>query len=84
MKLEEKLNRLEELADKVGVKVRYESLDNSPGGVCRIDDELHLMINKDLSDKRKIDIFVDCLRNFPLDQHYMRPNIRKLFDKSES
>ena len=82
MTLKEKVAKLVELAENVGLKVRYEKLVNNPGGLCRLHDELLLIINKNLSDQQKIELLVDELSKFPIDQHYMRPQIRNLFRKA--
>ncbi len=83
MTLEEKVNKLVELAEKVGLKVRYEKLVNNPGGICRLHDDILFIINKNLSDQQKIELLVDELSKFPLDKHYMRPQIRRLFEEIE-
>ena len=81
------LDQLEELANRLGIKVRYESItleeSSSVGGLCRLKGEYVLIIHARAPVKEKIQVMVEVLNRFPLGDIYIRPVIRELLGKSK-
>lgn len=78
------LDQLEALANKLGIKVRYENVkleeSSSAGGLCRLKGEYVLIIHAPATVKEKIQVLTEVLRRFPLGDIYIRPVIRELLD----
>jgi hypothetical protein len=81
------LNQLEEVAERIGITVRYENmnLEDSPGsgGLCRLKGEYVLIIHSRATHREKIRIVTRALRQFDLNGVYLRPVLRELLDKSD-
>jgi hypothetical protein len=79
------LNQLKELAEKLGIEVCNEnvSLEESSGtgGLCRIKGKYILFIHSHASIHEKIQVMVQSLRKFDLEDIYIKPAIRKLLDE---
>ena len=78
---------LEELAESLGLQINYESiwlneeLGTRPGGVCLLKGQRLVIINPQASTKEKIRILSEAVRQFDLDQIYVRPVLRELLDR---
>ena len=80
------LSLLEELADKLGISIRYEIIKDEltgSGGLCRIDGKFLLIINSQVTAKEKIQIMTEALRRFDLGDIYVRPALRELLEEYE-
>ena len=81
------LNELEELAGKLGIAVRYESVNieesSGSGGLCRLKGEYVLIVHSQATVKEKIRILTEALRSFPIHNVYVKPVIRELLEGSE-
>jgi len=80
------LSLLEELADKLGIPIRYEIIKDELtglGGLCRVDGKFILIIDSTAIAKEKIEIMTDALRRFDLDDIYVRPALRELLEEYE-
>jgi hypothetical protein len=81
MNREELLTQLEDLAGRLNIQVRYESLKNEDpstfGGFCRVRDQHRMIIHSKATISRKIDIFTEALRHFDMDDLFMRPALRE-------
>jgi hypothetical protein len=81
------LDQLEDLANKLGIKVRYESVtleeSSSAGGLCRLRGEYVLIIHARAPVKEKIQVLTEVLKRFPLGDTYIRPVIRELLGESK-
>lgn len=80
------LSRLEEVADKLGIPVRYEKLEGDlwgKGGLCRIEGRHAIIIPSQASRKEKIQLLIQILRQFDLGNIYIKPAIRELLNASE-
>jgi len=79
------LEQLEELAGKLGIRVRYENLQKmNPGfmgGLCRVKGEYHLMMDKRTGRQERIGLFLDALVRFELNGIYMTPKLRTLLEE---
>ena len=82
------LSQLEELADNLGVKVRYEQIKKegafSPGGLCKVKGEDILIINSKAGIEAKIETLAKALVSFDLSQIYIRPALREFLLKDSS
>ncbi|WAC07854.1 MAG: hypothetical protein OS130_01230 [Thermodesulfobacteriota bacterium] len=84
------IDQLEELAKGFGIQFRYEPISfeeetiNSLGGLCILRGEHLLIINSKATEKEKIKVFVQALRNFGLNQIYVKPAIRALLEGRDS
>jgi hypothetical protein len=74
------LNQLEELADNLGIEIRYETLKRDVGlqrgGLCRLRGEYLLFIDSKATTKEKIDGLARTLARFELDKVYIKPGLR--------
>ena len=78
------LSQLEELARRIGIKIRYESLkiDASVhmGGFCRIKEEDFLIVNSKATTREKIHMLIDALKRYDLSDIHVMPSLRKILD----
>ncbi|MDE2060639.1 MAG: hypothetical protein KGL31_02010 [candidate division NC10 bacterium] len=78
------LQQLERLADQLGVKVLYESLDHQEfvvrSGTCTLRGQLVAIIDYRLAPGDRIQVLADCLSRFDLSTIYLIPAIRELID----
>ncbi|MBW2647080.1 MAG: hypothetical protein JRE23_13085 [Deltaproteobacteria bacterium] len=80
------LSLLEELADKLGIPIRYEIIKDELtglGGLCRVDGKFILIIDSTAVAKEKIEIMTEALSRFDLDGIYVRPVLRELLEEYE-
>ena len=80
------LSLLEELADKLGIPIRYEIIKDEltgPGGLCRIEGKFILIINSQVTVREKIQIMTEALRRFALGNIYVKPALRELLEEYE-
>ncbi len=82
MKSDQIYQHLIDLAEKIGIEVSAENLKASgfpvKSGMCKIKGKDRIVLDKRKSTDEKIDVLVDCLRQFPLDNIYVIPVIRDL------
>jgi N-dimethylarginine dimethylaminohydrolase len=77
------LNQLEGLAEKLGIPIRYEIIQDELtglGGLCRIEGQYILIIHSKATVKDKIEILSEALRRFDLSDIYLKPVLRELLD----
>ncbi len=84
------LAELEEVADKLGYKVRYEK-GNFAGGYCilRESDPLEkesrlLVINSRNEAERRIIILAKSLKEIGINDIFVKPNVREIIEKESS
>ncbi|MGC8659683.1 MAG: hypothetical protein ACP5U1_11470 [Desulfomonilaceae bacterium] len=81
------LSKLEDLANRLGVKLRYENLSKGPvramGGYCRLLDDHLILIDKNDSKKRKIKLIARSLRRFDLETVFVPPALRRIIQSCE-
>ena len=79
-------NQLEELANTLGIAIRHENInvENLPGtgGLCRIKGEYVLILHSRLTVREKIRVLTGALRQFDLDEIYVKPALRALLEES--
>ena len=80
------INCLEELAEKLGIEIRYEAIRqdedsaNVVGGLCLLKGTYVLIINSRARAKDRIKALAMAVKHFDLDQIYIRPVLRELLD----
>jgi selenocysteine lyase/cysteine desulfurase len=76
--------QLEELAQRVGITVRYEPLKTEgfihTGGFCRIKGKDFVIINKKATGRERMHILIDSLKRYDLSQIYILPSLREILD----
>jgi hypothetical protein len=81
------LSQLEGLADQFGIQIRYEKIVEeeltSVGGLCRLKGECFIIINSRATAKDKIQALAKALKNFDLNDVYIRPALRELIERIE-
>jgi hypothetical protein len=81
------LNQLEELAGRLEIRIRYENLNaeesTGAGGLCRLKGKYVLIIHSQTAVKEKVQILTEALRQFPINDLYVKPIIRKLLEGNQ-
>jgi hypothetical protein len=80
------LYQLEALADKLGMPVRYEKIEEGlrgAGGLCRVEGKYVMILPSQATVKEKIQFMIHALRKFDFDSVYVKPAIRELLEISE-
>lgn len=84
MDVQATLSQLEDLAQRLGITVRYEALGSEgglhAGGFCRIHGRDVVIINKRATGLEKIHILTDTLKRYDLSHIYVLPNLRERLD----
>jgi N-dimethylarginine dimethylaminohydrolase len=78
------LSQLEELADRLGIPIRYEKIEDEltgPGGLCRIEGKHILIIHSKATVREKIQIMTEALGRFDLGDIYVKPALRELLEE---
>lgn len=82
------LGQLEELAERIGIQLRYEIMDDgsvsSRGGLCRLRKRYVLIVNKGISRDDKIRTLGQALGHFDLQNIYVRPGLRQFLSKFQN
>ena len=82
MAAEEQLEQLIELADCLGVQVRYEALGGVGGGLCRLKGQQVLFIDTQADVRTQAATTLQALAGLPeLDNCYLRPDLREQIDR---
>jgi N-acetylglucosamine kinase-like BadF-type ATPase len=71
------LKTLEEISEKLAIKVRYGNL-SSKGGLCRVYNKYYIIIDRKAAINAKIDTILKSIKKFDLHKIYIPPNIRSL------
>ncbi len=78
------LQHLEEIADRLGVELRYENLGQvgirTEGGLCRVCGKPMILINRKESPRRKIMILARSLRKLNLENVFIPPAVRTVIE----
>jgi hypothetical protein len=85
MKESEILQHLEEIAEKLAIKVQQVNLRkdyyNLKSGLCKVRGEPRIIVDKHLHLSEKIDVLIDALAEFDIEGLYINPYVRRLFEK---
>ena len=71
------LTALEEISERLSIKVRYGNI-SSKGGLCRVYNKYYIIIDKKAAINSKIDIIIKSIKKFDLHNIYIPPNIRSI------
>jgi hypothetical protein len=77
------LQELETLAADLTIEVRYDALE-SRGGLCRYGGKTCLIVNSALSIPERVQLLSSALSRFPLDDVFLRPQVRQLLEGSNA
>ncbi len=76
---------LEALAERLGIIVRYETLQAEgevrAGGFCRIHGQDCVIIHARATASERISIFLDAVRRYDLGDIYVLPALREILDR---
>jgi hypothetical protein len=78
--LKQMLTELEEVADKLGFKIRYEK-GNFEGGYCILKESRLLVVNSRNEVERRIIIVSKSLKEIGIDDIFVKPNVREVIEK---
>ena len=78
------LGELEALAEKLGVEVVYERLPRCRSGLCRVNSQYLLFVDRALPEDAQVDVFVAALSRFPLDDLQVLPYVRQIFESERT
>jgi hypothetical protein len=85
MKPEQLLEALKDLAEKLGIQVSEQNFRTTGikvgSGLCKIRGELHFMLDKHKSTKKKIRLLAETLSQMPLDDMYIVPLVRETLER---
>ncbi len=70
---------IEELAGKIGIKIRYEKT-NAKGGLCYYKGQSIIIIDRFATDDYKIKVIIENLKKIDLSQIYINPKLRDILD----
>ena len=74
------LQELEALAERLGVDVRYASLEGR-GGLCWYGGAIHLILNRSVPVSERIEEFLSALGQLDLDDVFVLPKIREMVEE---
>jgi hypothetical protein len=78
------LEHLEQIANRLGVDLRYENLGiggiRSDGGYCRVSGKDMILINRKDSRRKKILVLAKSLKRLNLEGIFIPPAVRKILD----
>jgi len=80
MDAQQLVSQLEQLAEKLGVKVRYGVLD-SPGGLCKLRSDTIVFVNELLPDDEKAAVLAGALSGFDTENIYLLPEVREALER---
>ena len=78
------LGELEALAEKLGVEVVYERLPRCRSGLCRLNNQYLLFVDRALPEDAQVEVFVGALSRFPLDDLQVLPYVRQIFESQQA
>ena len=84
MKSDQIYQQLVDLAEKLEVEVSVQNLNISgfhvKSGLCKIKGKHRIVLDKHMPQDDQIDVLIDCLGTFAIDDVYIIPAIRDLID----
>lgn len=81
MKPKKLLQELELVAEKLGIQTVYDTFQGRGGG-CRVIEDRYIVINSRLADDVKAELFLKALSELPIDEIYIKPEIRELLEEA--
>ncbi|MCD6497216.1 MAG: hypothetical protein J7M25_02795 [Deltaproteobacteria bacterium] len=74
------LEELEQIADQVGIRVRYDMMTGlcaGKGGLCRVKGGYRLIVDRRTTNHERVGYLVDALARFDLEEMYLSPQARR-------
>jgi len=78
--LKQTLAELEDVASRLGYKIRFEK-GNFEGGYCILKDSRLLVVNSRNEVERRIIIVSKSLKEIGIDEIFVKPNVREIIEK---
>jgi len=76
METKQVIEELKQAAGQLGYEVRVEK-GNFRGGICSVDGEQIIMLNKRHLPETRLVVLADALRHAPIDTVYLKPAVRQ-------
>jgi len=87
MKTDQIYQHLVDLAEKLDIDVSEQNFKTSgfpvKSGICKVKGKVRIILDKHKSKNDKIDILIESLKTFPLDDIFIVPAIRDLLNGSK-
>lgn len=88
MNKKELLVQLEQLADRLGIEIRYERIKNpaniTKGGLCKLKGKYIIIIDSKTSVSERVELISSILKRFNLKDIYILPALRRLLERDEA
>ncbi len=88
MNKKELLVQLEQLADRLGIEIRYERIKNpaniTRGGLCKLKGRYIIIIDSKTSVSERVELISNILKRFNLKDIYILPALRRLLERDEA
>ena len=79
------LEELETIADNLAIKICSVNMKktayNVKGGLCKVNGEYRVILDKNLHLSEKIDVFVDALQEFDIENLVVDPYVKKMIKR---
>lgn len=75
------LQELEALAERLSIDVSVRNLEGSAGGLCRYGGKWRLIVERHLSVRERIEVFLKALSQLPLDDVFVVPEVREKIEE---
>lgn len=82
IKSKKRLRELEDIAEKLGVRVIFDNLETE-GGYCRCHKDKYIIVNKKLNTEYQINVLAKAMKKLPLEDIYIKPELRKFLDNKK-
>jgi len=79
METKQVIEALKQAAGQLGYEVRVEK-GNFRGGICSVDGEQIIMLNKRHLPETRLIVLADALREAPIDTVYLKPAVRQALE----
>jgi hypothetical protein len=74
---------LAELAEKLGVKVRWEGLIGD-GGICELRGKRYLFVDRSLEADAQVDLMAQALCEEPVEEVFILPEVREILERARA
>jgi len=69
-----------DLAERLNIKIVFNDLNESQGGLCRIKNQYYIYLNSSMSIKQQISLLLREIARIDLSKIYLKPSLRKLIE----
>ena len=74
--------QLKDALERLGVTIRVEKLEDTPGGFCILEGEKLIIISPDISPSKKIEIFIKAFKKLDTSGVWLPPIVRDLLESN--